>query len=877
MNAFLTAMVNGGLLGVAVTLAVWLVLRLALGRVLNAATRYVVWWATLVLIVLLPLLFLPVREKPGTDETLPRRAPLHANPLTIAAPRGQFGLSPAFRPVSRFPETFTPPRQSPKPRPQLRVEIRWTQWLLAAWLLSAALLLGRLALSWLLLQRHSARAFHVPPEIQSRCAQWLATVGARRRDVRVAGSLDLATPVAVGPRQPSILIPAQLLDALDPDELDQIGLHEAAHLARWDDYALLVQRTLEALFALHPVVRWIARQIDLEREIACDDRVIASLGRPLSYATCLTRVVELSGSRRSLVAAAAAEDRSHLARRVDMLLDRARHTGTRLLTPHLALAVTALAGMAWAAGHMPELVTFATPLIHAIRSVPVRQILPPVLTMAPQAQETAQGFEGQVLEDSTGNPLVSAELRFHKAGWRELAADLETGRDGRVRAVGLDSGDYTVDVAKPNFVTVSLDVHLPNDSFLVRLVRYAAISGEVRNAQGQPLAGRILSPGGRTTGSARVCLLRKSPDDGQLLLVDDETPAAEGRYRIQNVPPGEYAIALYYNGLPDGSGIQFYPDTAHPRFLTVAGGEEYRDVNFTVAGGSSYRVSGKVALPKPSDEFTLALGLPEQPMLPFAKALTEKGGVFHFEKVPPGSYDLFVAGPTEGYGAYDSMVKAEALYGRMRVQVGAQDVDGLEIAVAPGPSLPVILRGQGNGPVPEGCSPTARVTAEPLEPWGVMMTHNSTQATVGKEATVPNLPPGRFRVNASNLGANCYQVERPVADLSGGNPGPVAVELAAAGSIRGSLRPVPERAAGYLVVLLESTGSETARLAHVDSQGHFLINGLRPGRYRISAQSPQDAPKARWVGDVTRMIEIEIRGGSPTDLELPVVAKGGGQ
>ena len=33
----------------------------------------------------------------------------------------------------------------------------------------------------------------------------------------------------------------------------------------------LVQRILEALFALHPMVRWIARRIDLEREIACDD------------------------------------------------------------------------------------------------------------------------------------------------------------------------------------------------------------------------------------------------------------------------------------------------------------------------------------------------------------------------------------------------------------------------------------------------------------------------------------------------------------------------------------------------------------------------------------------------------------------------------
>jgi beta-lactamase regulating signal transducer with metallopeptidase domain len=875
MNAILTAMVNGTLLGAVLTLTVWLVLRLALGRVLNAATRYVVWWATLAVVIALPLLYL---RKPGTDETVPRRLPPHENSATSAAPRGQFRLSPAFRPVREFPvppsPVLRPVRETPTP--QLRVEIHWTQWLLLAWLLTSLLSLTRLTVSWLLLERRRARALDVPPEIQARCGQWLATLGARRR-VRVATSVEIPAPVAVGPRRPSILIPAPLLDVLNPDEFDQIGLHEAAHLARWDDYSLLVQRTVEALFALHPVVRWIARQIDLEREIACDDRVIASLGRPLSYATCLTRVVELSAGRRSLLAAAATENRSHLARRIDMLLDRARHTGTRLLKPHLALVVTALAGMAWAAGHVPALVTFAAPLVRTIRQAPMRQILRPVLAMAPQEQQAAQGFQGRVLEDSTGSPVASAELGFHKAGWRELAADLETGRDGRVRATGLDAGDYTVDVAKPNFVTVSLDVHLPNDSFLVRLVRYGVISGEVLNAQGRPLLARIMD-NGRTIGSTRVCLLRQPPGGGSLALVEDEMPEPDGRYRIHGVPPGEYVIGLFYNGLPEGSGMQLYPDTAHPRVFAVAGGEEYGDVNFSVVGGGAYRVSGKVALPKPADEFTLALGLPEQPMLPIAKALTGKGGAFHFEKVPPGSYELFVAGPTKGYGAYDSTIEAAALYGRTRVQVGAQDVDNLEIAVAPGRSLPVLLRGEGNGPAPEGCSQTAKVTAVPLEPWGVQMTHDSVQATMRKEAAIPDLPPGRFRVEASNLGANCYQVEQPVADLSGGLPGPVAVELASAASIRGVLRPVPPSAAGYVVMLLESTASAPARLANVDAQGHFLIAGLKPGRYRIAVQVAADAPQARWVSDVSRMIEIEIRGGSPTYLELPVaVPKGGGQ
>src|SRR5260370_34684572 len=110
-----------------------------------------------------------------------------------------------------------------------------------------------------------------------------------------------------------------------------MGLHEAAHLARGDDVALVLQRLLQAVFALHPVVHWIARRIDLEREIACDDFVVEATGQPRPYAACLTRVVELTGGVRPPLVAPPAEKRSPLATRAEMLLDKNRHSGTHLL------------------------------------------------------------------------------------------------------------------------------------------------------------------------------------------------------------------------------------------------------------------------------------------------------------------------------------------------------------------------------------------------------------------------------------------------------------------------------------------------------------------------------------------------------------------
>src|SRR5260370_21934325 len=100
-----------------------------------------------------------------------------------------------------------------------------------------------------------------------------------------------------------------------------MGLHEAAHLARGDDVALIFQRLLQAVFALHPVVHWIARRIDLEREIACDDFVVEATGQPRPYAACLTRVVELTGGVRPPPVAPAPEAPSHPTTRVKKLHD----------------------------------------------------------------------------------------------------------------------------------------------------------------------------------------------------------------------------------------------------------------------------------------------------------------------------------------------------------------------------------------------------------------------------------------------------------------------------------------------------------------------------------------------------------------------------
>jgi hypothetical protein len=417
---------------------------------------------------------------------------------------------------------------------------------------------------------------------------------------------------------------------------------------------------------------------------------------------------------------------------------------------------------------------------------------------------------------------------------------------------------------------------VPATALLVRLVRYAVIAGTVRDTEGRPVPGRVSNPTGRTSGSARVAVLVKQNGAEELKVVRQQPLEEGGRYRIFDLPPGRYAVGLWWAGLSVGSGAQLYPDAAHPRFFTVAGGEDYRDIDFLVAPGAAFSVSGKIEGPRPNVQYSLALGLPDLPALPIAQLWTEPDGSFRLEKIPPGAYDLFVSGPANGYGAFETVLGKDPVYGRTRIQVMAQNLEGIRVPATAGRSLEVVLRGP-----PEGCPQTATVRLTQLEPWG-LFEGAPVEASLAKPQTVRDLAPGRYGLSVTGLGAGCYQVSRPVVDLSREVSGPVAVELGTAGSIRGTLRAEPANPRDFAVMLLdaEAAGGTPAQLAFPDERGRFEYAGLRPGRYRIAAQRAAQpaagAARTRWVADLAHMIEFDVPGGAPTDLDLPVSPPEGG-
>jgi beta-lactamase regulating signal transducer with metallopeptidase domain len=160
--------------------------------------------------------------------------------------------------------------------------------------------------------------------------------------VTIATSESVSVPAAIGLWQRTIVLPAWALRELPPADLNAILLHEYAHLNRADDWTNLVQKVVRAVFFFHPAVWWIERRLSVEREMACDDAVLAQTSNPHGYANCLVSLLEKSVAHRarpgwSLVHAAVDRARE-AALRLARILDTERPTATGISKPALGLA-----------------------------------------------------------------------------------------------------------------------------------------------------------------------------------------------------------------------------------------------------------------------------------------------------------------------------------------------------------------------------------------------------------------------------------------------------------------------------------------------------------------------------------------------------------
>lgn len=183
---------------------------------------------------------------------------------------------------------------------------------------------------------------------------------AAARHLDICTSAAVRVPTLIGFLKPVIILPGWALEQLSPAELNVILLHEFAHLRRWDAWTNLGQKLIRAIFFFHPAVWWIERRLSLEREMACDDRVLAETGNPRAYAECLVSVAEKSFLHRGLALAQAAV--SHVrdtSLRLTQILDAKRPGATAVWKPALGIMGAFTVAFATLIPHAPRLIGFA--------------------------------------------------------------------------------------------------------------------------------------------------------------------------------------------------------------------------------------------------------------------------------------------------------------------------------------------------------------------------------------------------------------------------------------------------------------------------------------------------------------------------------------
>jgi len=234
--------------------------------------------------------------------------------------------------------------------------------LASVWIIGAVLGLAHVAHGLYRLQRLRAACIPIDEnQLDPALRMSLADAQAHRR-VTLCTSDAVRVPAAIGYFRPLVVFPAWALAEIPAQELNAVLLHELAHLRRYDDWTNLAQKILKAIFFFHPAVWFIDARLTLEREMACDDAVLAASFSPRAYAESLVGLAEKSFLRRGIqLAQAAVGHAQQLKLRLAEILrqDRTRQGSAGLRKPAIALLSLAAIMTTYGIDHAPRLIAFA--------------------------------------------------------------------------------------------------------------------------------------------------------------------------------------------------------------------------------------------------------------------------------------------------------------------------------------------------------------------------------------------------------------------------------------------------------------------------------------------------------------------------------------
>jgi beta-lactamase regulating signal transducer with metallopeptidase domain len=385
-------------------------------RRVSAATRGACLWIVLFGTAAIPAwVALPIARatpestRPQLQTVLVIRESIVTGPLTN--PEASVDASPPFT------------RGRPPIARALVMSPTMVRTLAAMWFVTAIALLARLSIGVALVLSIKRRSLPAPPHIN----EMFLRLGGRSVGVRITD--DFPVPSVIGYVRPVILLPRRTLQQLDASAMTHVLLHELAHVQRRDAWSALLLRLIRAVLFPLPGVHIIARRLEIDQELACDEWALNRSGsKPTDYVRSLLQVGDatIAARRSSHMLAPAAG--TQLRCRIESLLD-----GDICPAPKHWWSRGAFAGVAFAGALIP--LSAITPALTLIRLEVVSHAQEPISTPAalPVAQrllppDTLRSALDKTPNDSAYRPvnntlsILIGELGAADAGARARAA-----------------------------------------------------------------------------------------------------------------------------------------------------------------------------------------------------------------------------------------------------------------------------------------------------------------------------------------------------------------------------------------------------------------------------------------------------------------------
>lgn len=475
---------------------------------------------------------------------------------------------------------------------------------------------------------------------------------------------------------------------------------------------------------------------------------------------------------------------------------------------------------------------------------------------------------------------ILSQMLTSKAGAPGFPKNAVSDNSGRYAFSDVPPGNYLITAEREGFfgtsakgtnarsTTVALPIAVserqPPPDVTLRMTAGGRIQGRVRDGAGRPLP------------NLNVQAFTQAYQNGTPVLqtVAKQKTDDRGEFRLFWLEPGDYVVAAEPNVIPNPGAISgditvltYYP--GNESYLDsvrvpVKPGEEVNGMDITMRVAPTVRIRGRIAgLPAAPATLaddgiytTLKLIALLNP-IPFNEAdefrstpslVSTRSGTFEIPGVRPGSYEVVLRATLP---RPPGTARTTTLWGRVAVEVGNSDIEGLVLAMQPDLAIrgKVTMQGGASGPQRDP-------VMVGLQPDGIsaqMDNDGGEPAPVAPDGafSFPSIALGDYKVRVFGIPSNAYvaDIRQEGASIFAAGlrisekpPEPIEVTIGLdGGTVEGVTFTADQKIAPSTTVVLvpttatERLNGERYKVVTTDAQGRFKITGIRPGPHKVFA------------------------------------------